>query len=58
MTKEQTKAYIEALLREKEGYVRYGRDADAAEVDKELKRVGYKAQTPQKRAVKMTRTTD
>lgn len=51
-TKEQTQAYIEALLRERAGLV-INEDEDAiAKVDAELRRVGHKAKAPQKRAEK------
>lgn len=33
--------YIAALLREREGYERYGRKEEAEEVNKELRRLGY-----------------
>lgn len=33
--------YIEALLRERDGYARFGRSDRAAEVDAELKRAGF-----------------
>lgn len=52
MTNEQKQSYIAALLREREGYVRYGRDDDLKAVDAELERVGHKAQTPAKRSLK------
>lgn len=51
-TKEQEAAYIAALLRERVGLV-INEDEDAiAAVDAELKRVGYKASAPAKRAEK------
>lgn len=54
MTNEQKKEYIAALLREREGYVRYDRPDDVKAVDAELTRLGHKAQTPAKRATKLT----
>lgn len=45
--------YIAALLRERNGYVIHGRDADVAAVDAELKRVGATAKPPAKRATKL-----
>jgi hypothetical protein len=54
MTKEQTKDYIAALLRERAGYEQYGHADRVAEVDAELERVGHKAKTPAQRATKMT----
>lgn len=54
LTKEQTKDYIAALLREREGYERYGNAEGLASVDAELERVGHKAKTPARRATKMT----
>ena len=35
--------YIDALLVEREGYARFGRDDRVADVDAELQRRGYKA---------------
>lgn len=35
--------YIDALLLEREGYARFGRDDRVADVDAELQRRGYKA---------------
>jgi hypothetical protein len=55
MTDEQKKAYIAALLVERDGYARFGRDAEVAEVDAELSRMGQGSQAPAKRATKMTR---
>lgn len=52
-TSEQTKAYIAALINERDGYLRVGQVDRAAEVDAELDRVGHKAKTPAKRATKM-----
>ncbi len=52
MTDEQRKAYIAALLREREGYERYDHAEKVEEVDAELKRVGYQAKTPAKRSFK------
>lgn len=38
--KKTDQAYVEALLREREGYARYGRSERVAHVDAELKRLG------------------
>lgn len=54
MTSEQRKAEIQALLREKEGYVRYGRDDKAKQVDEALAALGHNAKPPAKRSTKMT----
>lgn len=54
MTSEQTKAHIEALLAEREGYVRYGHDDRVKLVDEQLAAFGHKAKAPVKRAAKMT----
>lgn len=54
MTKEQQQAYIAALIREREGYERFGMTDRVADVDAELKRVGHKAKAPARRATKMT----
>lgn len=35
-------AYVDALLREREGYVRYGREDRVKDVDAELKRLGVR----------------
>ena len=51
-TKEQTKAYIEALLRERAGLLINGDEEGVAAVDAELRRVGHKASAPAKRAEK------
>jgi hypothetical protein len=53
MTDEQTKAYIQALLAEREGYEKYGLTDRVAEVDAELDRVGRRSKAPAKRAAKM-----
>lgn len=50
-TNEERKDYIAALLREKEGYERQeGKEEQIQAVDAELKRVGYEAKAPSKRA--------
>lgn len=49
-TKEQTKAYIAGLLREREGLVIREDEEAIAAVDAELRRVGHKAKPPAKRA--------
>ena len=54
MTDEQTKAYIEALLRERKHYELYGPDEQVEAVDEELRRVGFKARAPRERATRMT----
>ncbi len=40
MVKEVDASYRDALLREREGYARFGRDDRVAVVDAELKRLG------------------
>lgn len=54
MTNEQTKAQIAALLREREGAVRYGKTDTVEQVDAELEKLGHNAKPPAKRATKMT----
>lgn len=54
MTNEQKKAYIAALILEREGAVRYGREQDVEAIDAELARVGHDPKPPAKRATKMT----
>ena len=51
-TKEQTQAYIAALLRERAGLVIAEDEEAIAAVDAELARVGHKAKAPAKRAEK------
>lgn len=53
---EQTKDRITALLAEREGYVRYGRDDKVTEVDAQLAALGHKAAAPAKRAEKRPRS--
>lgn len=53
MTNEQKREYIAALLREREGAERYGRDGTVAEIDTELARIGHRARSPQQRAETM-----
>jgi hypothetical protein len=53
MSNEQKKEYIAALLREREGYEKYGRTDELAAVDAELKRLGHGGKPPAKRATKM-----
>lgn len=53
MNKEQTQEYIAALIRERAGYEQYGLKDRVADVDAELKRVGYEAKAPAKRATKL-----
>jgi hypothetical protein len=55
MNNEQKKAYISALLSEREGYERYGDTANLKAVDAELSRVGHEAKAPAKRSAKMTK---
>lgn len=52
MTDEQKKEHIAALLREREGYARYGRKDKVAEVDAVLDLIQGKA--PAKRATKLS----
>jgi hypothetical protein len=54
MTSEQKKAEIAALLVERAGYLQYGREERAAEVDAQLARLGHKGAAPAKRASRMT----
>lgn len=51
-TKEQEKAYIVALLRERAGYEAMGFADRVKEVDAELRRLGHEAKPPAKRAEK------
>jgi hypothetical protein len=53
MTSEQKRDHIAALLREREGYVRYGRDEKVQEVDAQLAKFGHGAKPPAKRATRM-----
>lgn len=53
-TTEQKQRYIRALLRERAGYVQYGREDQVAQVDAELARVGHQATKPSERAERMT----
>lgn len=55
MSKEQVKEQIEALLRERAGYERYGHDDRVKEVDAVLKALGHKGQAPARRATRMQR---
>ena len=48
--------FIAALLREREGYVRSGKDDRVAAVDAELKRRGYKKSEPVKKVAKKATT--
>ena len=54
MTSEQTKAQIQALLDEREHYVRHDLPDRVAAVDESLAALGHKAKAPAKRAAKMT----
>ena len=51
-TKEQTEAYIAALLRERDGLIAREDKEGVAAVDAELRRVGHKAKPPAERAEK------
>lgn len=53
LTDEQRKAQIQALITEREGYVRFGRTDRVQDVDRQLKALGHEAKTPQKRATKL-----
>jgi hypothetical protein len=55
MNNEQKKAYIAALLYEREGYERYGNKDSLAAVDAELARLGHEAKPPAQRATRMTK---
>lgn len=57
-TDEQAKAYIAALLREREGYERYGNADGVAQVNAELERAGANAAPPAKRAAKRAKAGD
>ena len=50
ISKEDRKSYIAALLRERAGYVTRGESERAQLVDAELRRLGYEAKAPAKRA--------
>jgi hypothetical protein len=54
LTKEQTKDRIKALLYEREGYEKYGKDDQVKQVDEQLKLLGHQAKPPAKRSTKMT----
>jgi hypothetical protein len=54
-TEELVEAHIQALLREVEDCERAGRGDRAEMARAELKKFGYKAQTPEKRAEKRPR---
>lgn len=56
-TDEQARAYIKALERELEGYVRYGNEDAAGQVRAELDRMGAQAAPPAKRAAKRAKST-
>jgi hypothetical protein len=55
MSKEQVKEQIQALLREREGYERYGRDDRVKAVDEQLQALGHGGRPPARRATRMTR---
>lgn len=42
--------YVRALINERDGYLRVGKSAAAAEVEKELRRLAKQAAPPEKRA--------
>lgn len=50
MDDHQKAAYITALLEERRGYERRGNADGVKDVDEELRRIGYQAATPAKRA--------
>lgn len=52
MTNEEEKTKIAALLEERAGYERAGRKDRVADVDAELKKIGYQAEKPVERAAK------
>lgn len=52
MNEEERKSKIAALLEEKRGYENRGLDDRAAQVDKELKRLGNSASTGRQKAAK------
>ena len=52
MADEDRTAYIAALIREREGYERYGNTDGVAAVDAELRRLGALAEPPVERAVR------
>lgn len=52
MTNEQRAAYITALLEEREGCARNGREDRVAAINAELATVGHEGATPAKRATK------
>lgn len=55
MTSEQTKALIQALLRERDHYARHGKPDRVEQVDAQLAALGHAAKAPVKRAQKMTK---
>lgn len=55
MTDDQRKAYLAALIEERNGYLASGRKDRAAEVDAELARWGEQGEAPAVRAEKRTR---
>lgn len=56
-TKEQEQAYIAGLLRERAGREQDGDKESVSKIDAELRRVGYKAAAPAKRAEKRPKAT-
>lgn len=52
MTKEDEKATISALLKERRGYVQRGDEERVKQVDAELRRLGASAEPKAKRATK------
>lgn len=56
MTDDQRKAYLAALIEERNGYLASGRNDRAAEVDAELARWGEQGEAPAARAEKRPRT--
>ena len=55
VTDEQRAAHIAALIRERDGYERYGRADRVAAVDEELRRLGGEGERPGRRATKLKR---
>ena len=55
LTNEQRAAQVAALIRERDGYVRYGRLERAARVDAELQRLGADGAPPARRATRLKR---
>lgn len=56
LTDQQRQQTIAALIRERDGYLRYGRNDRAALIDAELKRLGAEGAAPAKRATKLKKS--